>query len=194
MPRFKFKAKDQKTFDRVSAAFSNTEILQRQKKMVLGRWDFVVFGPSGKEDIVLRKGFAEQATIQRAPVYIASLVDPRVHDVSGVPIEEFISDDLPDEYCGLEIVQIDPLRPLTIEKKEILAKGARTESEICKSYEEDNIAVIRAPDESEWGIAVLKYLHECDSAFSDSLIETFNSQQNASFLGSSHWGNKGMVN
>jgi len=189
MPRFKFKSKDQNIYDRVSSAFKNTEIFQKQREMVFGRWDFVVFGPSGKENIVLRKGYAEQASIQRAPVYIASLVDPSVHNVSGVPIEEFITDDFPEEYAGLEIVQVDPLRPLTIEKKEIIAQASNSDSEICKRFENDNVAVIRAPEESDWGIAVLRYLHECDSVFSDSLIETFNARNNASFTKPSSWRN-----
>ena len=194
MPRFKFKAKDRKIYDKIFSAFDNTEILQRQRKMEFGRWDFAVFGPSGKDKIILRKGFAEQATIQRAPVYIASLADPEVHNISGVPIEEFVASDLPEEYMGLEIVQIDPLRPLTIENKEEISKSSSAESAICKRFEDVNIAVIRAPEDSDWGISVLRYLHECDSMMSDSVIETFNYRQNSVFPGSEYRRNKGMIN
>jgi len=66
----------------------------------------------------LREGFAEHASIKCAPIYIASLAQSGLADVNGIPVEESIEEDIPEKYHGLEIIQVDPLRPLTIIKKE----------------------------------------------------------------------------
>ncbi|QPJ65957.1 MAG: hypothetical protein G3M78_11355 [Candidatus Nitrohelix vancouverensis] len=173
MPRFKLKAKDSKLIEKVVKAFEESEIIQRQKEMTAGRWDFVVFAPLDKKQISLRKGFVEHSKIQRAPLYIASLSDPSGHDAGGIPIEEFISEDIPEEYEGLEIIHIDPVRPLTIEKKEVRDNHSKFESEICKQFENENIAILRAPKDADWMMAVMKYLHECDKAFPDQIQQAF---------------------
>ena len=48
MPKIKLKAKDQVIFDKITEAYEKTEIVQRQRELTAGRWDFVVFGPSEK--------------------------------------------------------------------------------------------------------------------------------------------------
>ena len=118
VPQIKLRAKDQVIFDKLTEAYEKTEIIQRQRELSAGRWDFVVFSESGKNQTVLREGFAEHASIKRAPIYIASLSQSGLTDVNGIPIEEFIEEDIPEKYKGLEIIQVDPLRPLTIIKKE----------------------------------------------------------------------------
>ena len=56
--------------------------------------DFVVFGGSGKNQTIFREGFAEHASIKRAPIYIASLSQSGLTDVNGIPIDEFIDEDI----------------------------------------------------------------------------------------------------
>lgn len=175
MPRFKLKARDKKVLDKIQKAYEQTTILQRQERMTYGRWDFAVFGPDSKEEFILRVGFAEHASIKRAPIYIASLADPEMVDLNGVPIEEFIEDDVPDEYRGLEVVQIDPVRPLTVQEKKKIPKGSQAIDTLRKTYGEQNIALIQAPRESDWMISVIRYLNECDQAFPDRIQETFRS-------------------
>lgn len=173
MPQFKLRAKDKKVFEAIQKAVGETVIVQRQKNMTYGRWDFVVFGETKKSKTVLREGFAEHATIQRVPLYVASLAKPGGMDVNGIPIEEFITEEVPEEYHGLEIIQVDPVRPLTIQKKKTLSAIGKAADVICKEYEEQNIAVIHAPSETDWIISVMKYLNECDQAFPDRVQESF---------------------
>ena len=172
MPQFKLRAKNKKVFDAIQKAVEETVVVQRQKSMTCGRWDFLVFGEADKDTTVLREGFAEHAAIKRAPLYIASLARPGLTDLNGVPIEEFITEEVPEEYRGLEIIQVDPVRPLTIQKKKLLPAIGKAANSICKEYENQNIAVIHAPRETDWVIAVMKYLHECDRAFPDRLQES----------------------
>ena len=73
MPKIKLRAKDKVIYDKITEVYEKTEIVQRQKELAAGRWDFVVFGPSDKKQTVFREGFAEHASIKRAPIYIASL-------------------------------------------------------------------------------------------------------------------------
>ena len=108
MPRMGIKAKNKKALELIEQTIEDTEILQRQKSLIIGRWDFIVFGLGKDNEIVIRKGYAEQATIKRNPVYIASFGEPGLNDWQGIPIEEFIKDDLPDEYLGLEVYQKSP--------------------------------------------------------------------------------------
>jgi hypothetical protein len=171
MPKFQIKVKDKTLYDKVSKAYTETEILKRPTELHYGRWDFVVFGPSGKDEVILRQGYAEHASIRRAPIYVASLSAPGGLVETGVPIEEFITEDVPEEYQGLEIVHIDPVRPLNIQKKQTLPKSTRIDDKITLEYETQDIAVIRAPSETDWMIAVLRYLHECDRTFPDSVQE-----------------------
>ena len=173
MPKFKLRAKDQVVFDKITEAYEKTEIVQRQRQLTAGRWDFVVFGASEKNQTVFREGFAEHATIKRAPIYIASLAQSGLTNVNGVPIEEFIEEDIPEKYKGLEIIHVDPLRPLSIKKRDTVPGTSRALDQICKDYEDENIAIIHAPHETDWMIAVMKYLSECDRAFPDPVQEAF---------------------
>ncbi len=172
MPKIKLRAKDQVLFDKITEAYEKTEIVQRQRQLTAGRWDFVVFGASEKNQTVFREGFAEHTAIKRAPIYIASLAQSGLTNVNGVPIEEFIEEDVPEKYQGLEIVQVDPLRPLTVIKKDMYA-GKKGADKICKEYETENIAIIRSPHESDWMISVMKYLNECDQNFPDPVQQIF---------------------
>ena len=68
VPQIKLRAKDQVIFDKLTEAYEKTEIIQRQRELSACRWDFVVFSESGKYQTVLREGFAEHASIKRAPI------------------------------------------------------------------------------------------------------------------------------
>ena len=175
VPQIKLRAKDQVIFDKLTEAYEKTEIIQRQRELSAGRWDFVVFGETGKNQTVLREGFAEHASIKRAPIYIASLSQSGLTDVNGIPIEEFIEEDIPEKYKGLEIIQVDPLRPLTIIKKETYS-GKKGADKIFSEYEDANIAIIRTPHETDWMISVMKYLNDCDQNFPDAVQQAFLSQ------------------
>jgi hypothetical protein len=172
VPKIKLRAKDQVIFDKITEAYEKTEIVQRQRQLKPGRWDFVVFGDAEKNQTVFREGFAEHASIKRAPIYIASLAQGGLTDVNGIPIEEFIEEDIPEKYQGLEIIQVDPLRPLTIIKKNNYS-GKKGADKVCKEYEDANIAIIRSPHESDWMISVMKYLNECDQNFPDPVQQAF---------------------
>ena len=173
MPKIKVRTKDQKVYEKLVKAYEKTVIIQKQKRLTYGRWDFVVFGQTENKETILREGYAEQASIKRVPIYIASLAQPGLTNVNGIPIEEFVEEDIPNQYQGLEIINIDPLRPLTIIKKDTLPGTTRMSDQICKDYEEENIAVIESPNESDWMIAVMKYLSECDRVFPDAVQEAF---------------------
>jgi len=177
MPQFKLRAKDKKVFESIQEAYEKSVIIQRQRCITHGRWDFVVFGEVDKEETILRVGYAEHAVIQRAPVYIASLAQPGLMDLIGIPIEEFITEDIPEEYQGLEIIQVDPVRPLSIQEKKSLPPIRKSADKICREYEDQNIAVIQAPRENDWMIAVIKYLNECDKAFPDPVQESLGQAQ-----------------
>ena len=84
-------------------------------------------------------------------------------------------DDIPEKYHGLEIIQVDPLRPLTIIKKENYS-GKNGEGKICAEYEEANIAIIRSPHETDWMISVMRYLNECDQNFPDPIQQAFSNR------------------
>jgi hypothetical protein len=172
MPKIKVRTKDQKVYEKIVEAYEKTVIIQKQKRLTYGHWDFVVFGQSDKNETVLREGFAEQASIKRVPIYIASLAQPGLTNVNCIPIEEFIEEDIPEKYQGLEIIQVDPLRPLTIIKKNNYS-GKKGADKVCKEYEDANIAIIRSPHESDWMISVMKYLNECDQNFPDPVQQAF---------------------
>ncbi len=172
MPKIKLRAKDHVVFDKITEAYEKTEIVRIQRELAAGRWDFVVFGKSDKNQTVFREGFAEHASIKRAPIYIASLAQSGLTDVNGIPIEEFIEEDIPEKYQGLEIIQVDPLRPLTIIKKGTHS-GKKGPDKILEEYEETNIAIIRSPHETDWMISVMKYLNECDQNFPDPVQQAF---------------------
>ena len=173
MPKIKVRTKDQKVYQKIVEAYEKTIIIQKQKRLTYGHWDFVVFGQTDNNKTVLREGFAEQASIKRVPIYIASLAQPGLTNVNGIPIEEFIEEDIPEKYKGLEIIHVDPLRPLSIKKRDTIPGASRALDQICKDYEDENIAIIHAPHESDWMIAVMKYLSECDRNFPDLVQEAF---------------------
>jgi hypothetical protein len=174
MPKIKVRTKDQKIYEKVVEAYEQTIIIQKQAQLAYGRWDFVVFGQTDNKETIFREGYAEQASIKRVPLYIASLAQSGLTNVNGIPIEEFIEEDIPEKYRGLEIIHVDPLRPLTIHKMGTLPGTKKALNRICKDYEELNIAIIQAPHETDWMIAVMKYLSECDQAFPDPVQEAFN--------------------
>ncbi len=184
MPKIKVRTSDQKVYEKLVEAYENTVTIQKQKQLTYGHWDFVVFGQTDKNETVLREGYAEQASIKRVPIYIASLAQPGLTNVNGIPIEEFIEEDVPGKYKGLKIIHVDPLRPLTIKKRDTLPGTSQASDQICRDYEDKNIAVIHSPHESDWMIAVMKYLSECDRAFPDPVQEAFsrNSPLHSNFL------------
>ena len=173
MPKIKVRTDNQKVYEKIVEAYEKTVIIQKQKQLTYGRWDFVVFGPTDKGETVLREGYAEQASIKRVPIYIASLAQPGLTNVNGIAIEDFIAEDIPEKYKGLEIIHVDPLRPLTINRKDTFPGTNKATEQICRDYENQNIAVIHSPHESDWMIAVMKYLSECDKAFPDPVQESF---------------------
>ncbi|MBC8283835.1 MAG: hypothetical protein H8E32_08490 [Nitrospinae bacterium] len=185
MPKIKLRAKDKVIYDKISEAYEKTEIVQRQRQLTSGRWDFVVFGQADKNQTVFREGFAEHASIKRAPIYIASLAQSGLTDVNGIPIEEFIEENIPEKYKGLEIIQVDPLRPLTIVKKDNYS-GKKGADKICREYEEVNIAVIRSPHETDWMISVMKYLNECDQNFPDPVQQAFSGRASQDIFSLGH--------
>ena len=186
MPQFKFKAKNAKSVKEITIAIEQTQILKKQERLTSGRWDFAVFGPSGKNKTVLRVGYAENSTIHQAPAYVATLAQPGWMSQRGVPIEEFISEDVPEKYQGLEIIQIDPLRPIKISEKRNYSAIGKAADKISREYEDKNIAVIQSPDEGDWVLSVFKYLNECDQAFPDPVIQSLNNLRNPSGNNSSH--------
>ena len=184
MPKIKVRTDNQKVYEKIVEAYEKTVIIQKQKQLTYGRWDFVVFGSTDKNETVIREGYAEQASIKRVPIYIASLAQPGLTNVNGIAIEEFIKEDIPEKYKGLEIIHVDPLRPLTINSKDTFPETNKATEQICRDYENHNIAVIHSPHESDWMIGVMKYLSECDKAFPDPVQESFyrNSPAHSKFL------------
>ena len=184
MPKIKVRTDNQKVYEKIVEAYEKTIIIQKQKQLTYGRWDFVVFGSTDKNETVIREGYAEQASIKRVPIYIASLAQPGLTNVNGIAIEEFITEDIPEKYKGLEIIHVDPLRPLTINSKDTFPGTNKATEQICRDYENQNIAVIHSPHESDWMIGVMKYLSECDKAFPDPVQESFyrNSPAHSKFL------------
>ena len=184
MPKIKVRTDNQKVYEKIVEAYEKTVIIQKQKQLTYGRWDFVVFGSTDKNETVIREGYAEQASIKRVPIYIASLAQPGLTTVNGIAIEEFIKEDIPEKYKGLEIIHVDPLRPLTINSKDTFPGTNKATEQICRDYENQNIAVIHSPHESDWMIGVMKYLSECDKAFPDPVQESFyrNSPAHSKFL------------
>ena len=173
MPKIKVRTDNQKVYEKIVEAYEKTVIIQKQKQLTYGRWDFVVFGSTDKNETVIREGYAEQASIKRVPIYIASLAQPGLTNVNGIAIEEFIKEDIPEKYKGLEIIHVDPLRPLTINSKDTFPGTNKATEQICRDYENQNIAVIHSPHESDWMIGVMKYLSECDKAFPDAVQQAF---------------------
>ena len=171
MPRFQLKSKNQKTFDKVQEVIEGTRILRTQDDLVYGHWDFVVVGPSSETQSVIREGYAQQAKILTSPVYLTTLAHPRGgFEGRGIPIEELISE-VPEDLLGLEVLQIDPVRPFSINSRRVGPPLKEAVDRVMESYGEKNIAIIQTPDEKYWGVSVLKYLNDFDSQFPDYVTE-----------------------
>ncbi len=197
MPRLKLKPKNQKSFEKIQKALEGTSIIQRQESLTYGRWDFVVYGPSSKKETILRQGYAEHASIQRAPLYVATLADPGNTGIGGVPLEELLPEnEIPKEYEGLEIIQIDPIRPLTITEKQSLPELNKAEDVIGKKFESKNTAIIKSLKAEDWVISVMKYLNETDKFFPDLIQTNFHNEvlQRNSFSGKGLQNNSNLLN
>lgn len=178
MGKVSFKADRGKTRRKVEEVFEKTVIHQRQRELAIGRWDFVIFGPkSDGRGATLRVCVAEQMVIQKASVYVAAVGDPETVGEPGMmSIEEFTDGDVSDDLRGLEIYHVSPLRPINVLEKREGDDLSRMRDKALEEFSERNIAVIETPDESAWGIAALKYLHECDEYFSDPLLNAIRSK------------------
>lgn len=171
MPRVCIRSNNSDSLKKIEEIIEHTKILKRQRELMYGRWDFVVFGPKGRNKTIIREGNAQHVKIVNSSVYIASIGNPNHVKHNGIPIEDFMKGDVPTDLEGLEIYQIDPLRPLTISMKKEGPLLKKTVALVQKEYEDKNIAIIQTPDEGYWGISVLKYLNECDTFFPDALTE-----------------------
>jgi len=171
MPKFKLKAEDWEVYRKVQEIFDQSQILKRQMELELGRWNFVVFGPQGEEQTIIREGCAVHLRVENALVYVATVGNPDEVGTGGMPIEEFAQGDVPSELKGLEIYQIDPLRPLRILDKRKGPPPSEAAEAVMEEFRDKNVAVIESPHESFWSLSVLKYLQECDRFFPDSLTE-----------------------
>jgi len=171
MPNLKIHAEDWESYQKVEEIFEQTRILKRQLELDVGRWSFVVFGPKGPEHTVVREGCAIHLKIDDSLIYIAAVGDPDKVGERGMPIEEFAQEKLPPELNGLEIFQIDPVRPLNIYEKWTGPHPSEAVESILENFKDKNTAVIETPDERYWSLSVLKYLNECDRFFPDILTE-----------------------
>lgn len=172
MGKISIRAKQERAFAKVEATLENTIIHQRQSSLVLGRWDFVVFGPSiNKKEVVLRICVAEQAYIQRASVYLASIGDPAIMGQSGMmTIEELADGDVSEELMGLEVYHVAPLRPINIIDKRKGDDLDRMRDKTLEEFSGANTAIIETPDQEAWSLSALKYLHQCDENFPDPVM------------------------
>jgi hypothetical protein len=152
-------------------------IHQRQRELVPGRWDMVVFGPSRKKKGgVLRALVAEQLVIQQASVYMASIGDPAIIGGPGmISLDELSGGDLSDELSGLEIYNISPIRPIDIVERREWDNFEKMRDLALKEFSDKNIALIETPDESAWSLAALKYLDQLDEIFPDPLMSVIRS-------------------
>ena len=198
MPKIELQPKNAKMLKKIKKVVEETNIVQRQLELTSGHWDFVVFGP-GKNNLVIREGYAQQVRILDAATYVVSVAGHG--DYSGqaygnmtpIPIEELVANDIPEELKGLDVLNVDPLRPLSISLKKTvpLSKGEKL---LQDNYSDKNIAIIQTPEEKYWAISVFKYLNECDQFFPDFLTDAIRKGQlpiNAKFTNASSFKNKG---
>ncbi len=176
-------ASNKSTKEKIEAALDGTTVHQRQSDLSLGKWDFVVFGPIlGEKSAVIRIGVAEQAMIQQAPLYVASLGDPRVIGHAGImSLNSLTNGDILDEFKDLEVFHVSPLRPMTITDKRNVENTNRMRDNIFTEFGNTNIAIIETPDQSIWIVSVLKYLHECDEVFPDLFMSFIRQETNNRF-------------
>ena len=136
--------------------------------------DFVVFGPSTKSnEAVLRVGVAEQAVIQDAGIYVASIGDPQAVGHHGmISIEELTAGDVSEDLIGLEVYHVSPLRPISVVEKRAGESLDKMRDAVLEEFSSRNTAIIETPDEEAWSVSALKYLNECDELMPDPLIST----------------------
>jgi hypothetical protein len=171
MPRFQLKPKDQKSAQKIQEIVDGTKTLKNQDDLIYGQWDFVVVGPSDKTTSVIREGYAQHARILNSSLYFATLANPFGRgEGAGIPIEDLISE-IPEDLKGLEVLQVDPVRPFFIKSQTQGPALDEAVKQVMGIYENRNIAVIQSPDEKYWGISVLKYLNDFDRSFPDQLNE-----------------------
>ena len=198
MPKVELQPKDSKMLKKIDKVVEGTNIVQRQLELTRGHWDFVVFGPN-KCNMIIREGYAQHVRILDSATYIVSVAEHGDYagrsygNIAPIPIEELVDDDIPDELKGLEVLNVDPLRPLSINFKKTvsLSKGEKL---IQENYADKNIAIIQTPNEKYWAISVLKYLNECDQFFPDFLSEAIKKGKlpiNARFTDLSSFKNRG---
>lgn len=177
MGKLEFRLKDKRFLKKLEQVLAETVVHRRLFRMLDGVWPFVVFGPDGKGNTVVRDGSAEQYRIQKMPVYIATVGGAHVPDSQGVPIEELASGDLPAEMEGLKIFHLAPVRPLEVTTKKVIpGVGKNVTGELLDFYGGTDSAIIETPDESYWAISVIKYLDENDRVFPSPLLSEFYSR------------------
>ena len=198
MPKIELQPKDNKMLKKIKRVVEGTNIVQRQLELTRGHWDFVVFGPN-KSNLVIREGYAQHVRILNAATYIVSVADygnysgQAYGNIMPIPIEELVAGDIPDEIKGLKVLNVDPLRPLSISFKKTVP-SLQGEKLLQDNYANKNTAIIQTPDEKYWAISVLKYLNECDQFFPDFLNEAIRKGQlpiDARFTNFSSFKNKG---
>ena len=131
MPKVELQPKDSKMLKKIDNVVEGTNIVQRQLELTRGHWDFVVFG-ANKSNMIIREGYAQHVRILESAAYIVSVAGHGDYagqpygNIAPIPIEELVEDVVPEELKGLEVLSVDPLRPLSISLKKTvsLLKGA----------------------------------------------------------------------
>ncbi len=162
--------------EKAQEVLEGTIIHRRPFNVRDGIWHFVVVGPHANGMSSVRTGAAEQARIQAAQIYIATLGGPRIAEADGIPIEEFAGGDLPVELSGLKIFHLSPLRPLSITARRQGPPMSEAVAETLERYKGNETAIIETPDEAYWALSVLKYLDESDLFFPDPVLSRFYSR------------------
>lgn len=181
MPKIELQPRDREMSKKIKKIVEGTNIIQRQLELACGHWDFVVFGPK-KNNLVIREGYAQHMKILDASAYVVSVAGNTNYSGNAygnalpIPIEDLVAGDIPDELKGLDVLNVDPLRPLSINFKKTVP-SLKGEKLLQNDYADKNIAIIQTPDEKYWAISVLKYLNECDQFFPDFLNEAIRKGQ-----------------
>ena len=176
MKRVSLRHSDRKKMEKAQEVLEGTIVHRHPFTIEDGIWHFVVVGPHANGMSSVRTGTAEQARIQAAPLYIATLGGPHIADADGVPIEEFAGGDLPEELAGLKIFHLSPLRPLEITTRRQGPPMNEAVAEALERYKGNETAIIETPDEAYWALSVLKYLDESDLFFPDPVLTRFYSR------------------
>jgi hypothetical protein len=182
MGKVSFTANDDKVRRKVADILEKTVIHQRQTEIALGQWDFLIFGPGRVPGApaVARVCVARQALIQKAPLYHTLVGDPyQIGSAGMMPIEELTGPDIDDELRGLEIYHVSPLRPIEVTSRRASHHIDALRDLVFSEFTDKNIAIVETPDESAWGVAALRYLHECDETFPDEIMGLIKSKMRA---------------